>query len=62
MPKDGPPITLGNANALTVLLAGGDSAYYYHGNWKGALLANKIEKASIYAVNGLRKVIIEKKQ
>jgi biopolymer transport protein ExbD len=62
MPKDGPPITLGNANALTFLLAGGDSAYYYHGNWKDALLANKIEKTSIYAANGFRKVIIEKKQ
>jgi len=62
MPKEGPPINLGNSNALTVLLAEGGSAYYYHGNWKDALLANKIEKTSIYSVKGLRKVIIEKKQ
>jgi len=62
MPKEGPPIFLGNSNALTVLLAGGDSAFYYHGNWKDALLADKIEKTSIYSVNGIRKVILEKKQ
>jgi biopolymer transport protein ExbD len=62
MPKEGPSIPLGNSNALTVLLAGGDSAYYYHGNWKDALLADKIEKTSIYSVDGLRKVIMEKKK
>ena len=62
MPKEGPSIPLGNSNALTVLLAGGDSAWYYHGNWKDALLSDKIEKTSMYSANGLRKVIIEKKQ
>jgi len=62
MPKEGPPIPVGNSNALSILLAGGDSAYYYHGNWKDALSAGKIKKTSIYSVNGLRKVIIEKKQ
>ena len=62
MPKEGPPITLGNSNALTLLLAGGDSAWYYHGNWKDALLSGKIEKTNLYSVNGLRKVIVEKKQ
>lgn len=62
MSQDGPPITSANSNALTLLLAGGDSAYYYHGNWKDALSSDKIEKTSIYSVNGLRKVIIAKKQ
>jgi len=62
MPKDGPSIPLGNSNALTVLLAGGDIAWYYHGNWEDALSSGKIEKTSLYSVNGLRKIIVEKKQ
>jgi biopolymer transport protein ExbD len=37
MTKDGPPIDLGNSNALTVLLDEAGRIYYYHGNWKDAL-------------------------
>ena len=62
MPKEGPPIVLGNSNALTVLLAGDDNVYYYHGNWEDAVAANGIVKTSLYSGDGLRKVIIEKKQ
>lgn len=62
MPKEGPPIPVGNSNALTVLLAGGDNVYYYHGNWKEAVAANKVVKTSLYSSSGLRKVIIEKRQ
>jgi biopolymer transport protein ExbD len=62
MPKEGPSMPLGNSNALTVLLAGGDNVYYYHGNWKDAVAANNIVKTSLYSGDGLRKVIIEKKQ
>lgn len=62
MPKEGPPISLGNSNALTVLLAGSDNVYYYHGNWKDAVAANKVVKTSLYSADGLRRVIIEKRQ
>jgi biopolymer transport protein ExbD len=62
MPKEGPSTLLGNSNALTVLLAGDDNVYYYHGNWKEAYAADGIVKTSLYSGDGLRKVIIEKKQ
>lgn len=62
MPREGPPIKLGNSNALTVLLPGDDSVYYYHGNWKEAVAEKGIVKTSLYSGDGLRKVIIEKKQ
>ena len=51
MPKECPPISVGNSNDLNFLLDEGGSAYYYHGNWKDALLENKIEITSIYSVN-----------
>jgi biopolymer transport protein ExbD len=62
MPKEGTCILLGNSKALTVLLAGDENVYYYHGNWQDAVAANKIVKTSLYSSEGLRKVIIEKKQ
>jgi biopolymer transport protein ExbD len=62
MPKEGPPMPLGNSNALTVLLAGDENVYYYHGNWKDAVAANKVVKTSLYSSNGIRKVIMQKKQ
>jgi len=62
MPKEGPPIPLGNSNALTVLLAGDNNIYYYQGNWQEAVADNKIVKTSLASSQGLRKVIIEKKQ
>jgi biopolymer transport protein ExbD len=62
MPKEGPPIPLGNSSALTVLLAGGDNVYYYHGNWKDAVAANNVVKTSLYSNEGIRKTIIEKRQ
>ncbi|MEP7373876.1 MAG: biopolymer transporter ExbD [Chitinophagaceae bacterium] len=62
MPAEGPPIELGNSNALTVLLAGNDNVYYYHGNWREAVAENDIIKTSLNSPDGLRKVIIEKKE
>ena len=62
MPKEGRPMPLGNSNALTVLLAGDDNVYYYHGIWEDAVAANGIVKTSLYSGDGLRKVIIEKKR
>ena len=62
MPKEGTETFLANSNALTVLLAGSDNVYYYHGNWQEAVAANKVLKTSLYSSDGLRKVIIEKRQ
>jgi biopolymer transport protein ExbD len=61
MPKEGAETLLGNSNALTVLLAGDDNVYYYHGNWQEAVAGNNIVKTSLYSPDGLRKVIMEKK-
>jgi biopolymer transport protein ExbD len=62
MPKEGPPTPLAKSNALTVLLAGDENVYYYHGNWIDAVEANGIVKTSLYSSEGLRKVILDKKQ
>jgi len=62
MPKEGPSMPLGKSNALTVLLAGDNNVYYYHGNWKDAVASNSIVRTSLYSGDGLRKVIIGKKQ
>lgn len=62
MPKEGPPIFTGNSTTLTVLLADHGNVYYYHGNWEDAAASGKIEKTSLYSVDGLRKVIIEKRK
>jgi len=62
MTKDGPPIDLGNSNALTVLLDETNRIYYYHGNWKDALASGQVFKTNFSVSNGLGKVIREKQQ
>jgi len=62
MPKEGPPITLGESDALTVLLGKNNAIYYYHGDWHDALKANEIFQTNFSAKEGFRKVIREKQQ
>ena len=62
MPMDGPPMDLGNSNALTVLLDGTDRVYYYNGNWEEASAKNEIYKTNLSVSNGLGKVIREKQK
>jgi biopolymer transport protein ExbD len=62
MPKDGPPINLGNSNTLTVLLDDADRIYYYHGNWKDALASGQVFKTNFSVSQGIGKVIREKQQ
>ena len=62
MPKDGPPMPLGEPNALTILLGKDNTIYYYHGNWEDAVKSNKIFQTSFSAKDDLRKVIREKQQ
>jgi biopolymer transport protein ExbD len=62
MPTDGPPITLGNSNALTILLDDNDRVYYYQGDWKEALTNGRIFITNFSVSNGLGQVIREKQQ
>jgi len=60
MPKDGPPMPVGDSSALTVLLAGNDMIYYYRGNWDEAVKGNKISKNPLSSVT-LRNAILHQK-
>ena len=62
MPKEGPPIKLGDSNALTVLLSGNNKTWYYEGNWNEAIKNNAVIKTSSSYLQQLRNVIIEKKK
>jgi hypothetical protein len=55
-------MTLGNSDALTVLLDDNDRIYYYHGNRKEAFEKGQVLKTSFSVTNGLGKVIREKQQ
>ena len=60
MPKDGPPIPVGNSSALTVILAANDKMIYYRGNWQDALKQNEIIKTD-HSSKSLRNGIIQQK-
>jgi biopolymer transport protein ExbD len=63
MPKEGGvPITLGESDALTVLLEDGDRVYYYHGKWEEAIAKKQIYTTDFSVKNGLGKVIREKQK
>ena len=62
MHKEGPPMTLGNSDALTVLLDEKDRVYYYQGNWKEAFANGQVFKTNFSETNGLGKLIREKQQ
>ncbi len=62
MPKEGPPMTLGKSDALTVLLGKNNTLYYYHGDWKEAVNAFQIFQTNFSIKQGVRKVILEKQQ
>jgi biopolymer transport protein ExbD len=62
MPKeDGPPMDLGESNALTVLLDG-NKIYCYNGNWYDAVTTNTIRETNLSGNNGLRKIIGDKQR
>lgn len=58
MPKEGPPIPVGESDALTVLLGKDNVIYYYQGNWKDAVMSNEIFQTSF----STKRVIREKQQ
>ena len=61
IPKEGPLTTLGESDALTVLLDGNNRVFYYHGNWEKAAAANEVFRTSI-SKKGLRHVILAKQK
>jgi biopolymer transport protein ExbD len=62
MPKSGPPMPVGNSNALTILLDDNDRVYYYPGDWKEALANGQVFKTNFSETGGLGKVIREKQK
>ena len=63
MPADGgPPIELGDSNALTVLLDKDNTIWYYQGSWENAVNNGGIIKTTFSSRNDLRKVITAKQQ
>ncbi|MEO8403987.1 MAG: biopolymer transporter ExbD [Chitinophagaceae bacterium] len=62
MPHDGPPITLGMSNALTMLLGDDHSMYYYEGEMKAALSEGKIIRSNFDVSHGIGQVMRDKQQ
>jgi biopolymer transport protein ExbD len=62
MPADGPPMPLGESNAMTVLLDGNSKIWYYHGDWKTASAGNAVYATSYSGQQGLRQMVIEKQK
>ncbi len=60
MPTDGPPMPLGESNALSFLLGKNNTVYYYNGNWDDAEKKGEIFATTYSGSEGLRKVINEK--
>ena len=62
MPADGGPTKLNEDAAVTVLLSGNDSVFYYHGKWEKAIQNNKIHVASYKVKTGIGNIIREKQK
>lgn len=62
MPADGAPTTLSKDIALTVLLSGNDSIYYYHGKWDGVVGKNGPGVTNYAVKTGIGKIIREKQK
>lgn len=53
---------IGKSNALTIVLAGNDSIYYYHGKWEEAREANEVLITNYNVATGIGFVIREKQK
>lgn len=62
MPKDGPPIELGQSNAMTILISKENSLFYYYGDWQTASKSGQVYPADFSGDNSIRKQIILKQQ
>ena len=63
MPKEGgPPSTLGESNALTLLVNGKGHIYYYHGDGEEALSTGAVYATTLDVKDGIGKIITEKQK
>lgn len=60
MPADGPPMDLGESNAMTVLLDDENTIFYYYGGWKNALKEGSVFQSAYSGENSIRNRITEK--
>lgn len=57
MPVDGKPTELPEDAALTVLLTGNDSVYYYHGKLEDAVKKNELKATTYDVKTGIGNII-----
>jgi Biopolymer transport protein ExbD/TolR len=57
---DDPTSNVGASTALSVLLTGGDSIYYYHGKWEDAVRNNGWQLSSFDVAKGIGSIIRNK--
>lgn len=66
MPAGKPDINggtiIGKSNALTILLAGNDSIYYYHGKWNEAVASKQVHLTNYNLASGIRNIIQDKQK
>lgn len=62
MPKDGPPMKLGESDALTILLDSDKRIWYYEGEWNKALAGKQIFPTTFDIQDGIGRVIREKQR
>jgi biopolymer transport protein ExbD len=62
MPAEGPPMDLGESNALTVIPDADNIIWYYQGKWEEAITNGTIFKVEYAGNNSLRRMINEKQQ
>lgn len=60
MPKDGPPMDLGDSNAMTILLDKNNTLFCYYGDWESANTSGHIFPATFSGKNSIRDQIIRK--
>lgn len=53
---------IGKSNALTILLNGNDSIYYYQGKWNEAIVSNQVHLTNYDSKSGIRNIIQEKQK
>ncbi|MCU7550951.1 biopolymer transporter ExbD [Chitinophagaceae bacterium LB-8] len=59
---DEPTSELGASTALTVLISGGDSIYYYNGKWEDAVKNNGMHLSSFDVAKGIGNIIRNKQK
>jgi biopolymer transport protein ExbD len=62
MPKEGKGTVIGESDALTVMLAGNDSIFYYHGKWEEASKTHAVHLTNYNVSTGIGNIIREKQK